>query len=152
MVRMPFAPILAALSLAACATGVGPIELAQLRADVVATETAFAQTMARRDPAAFASFIADDAVFFSGSTALRGKAAVVDAWQRWYSTPQAPFSWAPETVEVLASGSLALSSGPVHDPQGKRIGRFSSIWRREADGGWRIVFDKGENACDAHAP
>ncbi len=140
------------LSLAACANGLGDAELARLRAEVVATETAFAQTMARRDHAAFATFIADDAVFFGGSTTLRGRTAVAEAWRRWYSTPQAPFSWAPETVEVLESGSLALSSGPVFDPQGKRIGSFSSIWRREAPGVWRIVFDKGESSCDAAAP
>jgi len=50
-------------------------------------------------------------------------------------------------VEVLDSGTLALSTGPVHDPGGKRIGTFSSIWRREADGSWRIVFDKGCPVC-----
>ena len=31
----------------------------------------------------------------------------------------APFSWQPETVEVLASGTLAISSGPVKDTNGK---------------------------------
>ena len=33
-------------------------------------------------------------------------------------------------------------TGPVFDPHGRCIGRFTSIWRREA-AGWRIVFDKG---------
>jgi hypothetical protein len=44
---------------------------------------------------------------------------------------------------VLASGELAWSRGPVYDPTGKQIGTFNSIWRREPDGRWRIVFDKG---------
>ena len=51
-------------------------------------------------------------------------------------------------IEVLASGTLALSSGAVRDPAGKRIGTFNSIWRRESDGRWRVVFDKGCPACD----
>ena len=37
-------------------------------------------------------------------------------------------------------------SGPwrrVRDPDGKVIGRFNSIWRQEAPGRWRVVFDKG---------
>jgi ketosteroid isomerase-like protein len=55
----------------------------------------------------------------------------------------APFSWRPETVEVLESGTLALSSGPVFDAAGQPIGAFNSIWRLEADGRWRVVFDKG---------
>jgi hypothetical protein len=37
--------------------------------------------------------------------------------------------------------------GPVFDPAGKCIGRFNSIWRQEAPGVWKIVFDKGQ-ACD----
>ena len=46
-------------------------------------------------------------------------------------------------VEVLDSGTLALSTGPVLDPDGRRVGTFSSVWRREADGAWLVVFDKG---------
>jgi ketosteroid isomerase-like protein len=51
-------------------------------------------------------------------------------------------------VEVLASGQLALSTGPVRDSKGKVIGTFTSIWRLEAPGKWRIVFDKGSPVCD----
>ena len=41
------------------------------------TERAFAATMAARDQAAFASFIAEDAVFLNGGRGeLRGKAAI----------------------------------------------------------------------------
>ncbi|MFO1456229.1 MAG: molybdopterin cofactor-binding domain-containing protein [Steroidobacteraceae bacterium] len=47
-----------------------------------------------------------------------------------------------------ASGTLAATSGPVRNPAGQVIGRFHSIWRREADGHWRIVFDRGESPCD----
>ncbi len=60
----------------------------------------------------------------------------------------APFSWQPEVVEVLASGTLALSSGPVWDPTAKRIGTFNSVWRREPGGQWRVVFDKGCPVCE----
>jgi ketosteroid isomerase-like protein len=49
---------------------------------------------------------------------------------------------------VLGSGSLALTSGPVHDPEGKLIGTFTTIWRHEADGRWRVVFDKGCPVCE----
>jgi hypothetical protein len=65
----------------------------------------------------------------------------------------APFAWEPETVEVLAAGDRALSTGPVRNPAGKPIATFPSIWRRESPGVWRIVFDKGNEVCDcAKAP
>jgi len=111
-------------------------------------ERAFAKTMADRDHAAFVSFLADDTVFVSDPAALRGKPAVAAGWKRFYDGAQAPFSWDPERVEVLDSGALAFSSGPVRDPQGKRVGTFNSVWRREPGGAWKIVFDKGCPACD----
>lgn len=115
---------------------------------VLATERAFARTMADRNRAQFATFISEEAVFFGGARPLRGKDAVVQAWARHFVAPVAPFSWEPDEVEVLASGTLALSSGPVRDPAGKLIARFTSIWRYEAPGIWRIVFDRGETVCD----
>jgi hypothetical protein len=59
----------------------------------------------------------------------------------------------PQRVEVLDSGTLALSSGPVRDPQGKRIGTFNSVWRREPRGAWKVVFDNGERGpASVHLP
>ncbi|HNN95469.1 MAG TPA: class A beta-lactamase-related serine hydrolase [Pseudomonadota bacterium] len=121
----------------------------QLKAEVMAVERAFAATMARRDLAGFTSFLSEEAIFFSGpgKPVLRGRAAIAEAWARFYQGPTAPFSWEPERVEVIDSGSLALSSGPVRDPQGKQIATFNSIWRRDRDGRFRILFDKGEAVC-----
>jgi len=139
--------IAAVLAFAPVAAGAQGIE--ELAQQVRAAETAFARTMADRDHAAFASFLADEAVFFGRSGALRGKAAVAAGWKPLFEGREVPFSWAPEAVEVLDSGTLALSSGPVLDPKGERVGTFNSVWRREADGRWRIVFDKGCPPCTA---
>lgn len=132
--------------LAGCALAPSAPAVADARQQVVAAERAFAKSMADRDLDAFASFVAEDAVFFSGPKPLRGRQQVVAWWKRYYTSPAAPFSWEPEEVEVLESGALALSSGPVRDPQGKVIARFTSIWRLEAPGNWRIVFDKGSKS------
>jgi ketosteroid isomerase-like protein len=115
---------------------------------VRAAEAAFAKSMADRNITAFAALIADDAVFFGGQGIARGKAAVLADWKRFFDGAAAPFSWAPSDVEVLASGTLGYSSGPVHDPQGRRIGTFNSVWQRQHDGSWKIVFDKGCPPCD----
>jgi len=103
--------------------------------------------MATRDHKAFSSFLSQEAVFFSGDKPLRGAQQVADGWKRYYEGPDAPFSWEPEEVEVLDSGTVALSSGPVRDPKGALIATFTSVWRLEDGGKWRIIFDKGNRAC-----
>src|SRR4051812_21309361 len=117
---------------------------------VADAERAFAATMAKRDAAGFASYISAEAIFL-GSTdtpgVLRGRQAIVDVWKAYFTGPTAPFSWEPDIVEVLESGTLGLTSGPVLDPKGERIGRFNSIWRLEPDGRWRVVFDRGNPVC-----
>lgn len=116
----------------------------ELQRQVAAAERAFAATMQARDHAAFSSYLADEAIFMSGTTTLRGRDAVAEAWHKYFVGPRAPFSWAPEQIEVVQSGTLAYSGGPVYDAAGRRIGRFNSIWRLEAPGRWKVVFDRGE--------
>ena len=122
-------------------------DMAQLRQQVADTERAFAKTMTDRDHSAFAAFLSDEAVFLSGVTRLRGKKQIANGWKRYYEEPAAPFSWEPQHVVVLDSGTLALSTGPVREPGGKLIGTFTSIWRLDASGNWRIIFDKGNEVC-----
>jgi ketosteroid isomerase-like protein len=141
-------PAVLGIALLGCAATPALPPPADARLEVMARERAFAKTMADRDHAAFAGFIAEEAVFFSASTALRGRPQIVDGWARFYAGPNAPFSWQPDDVEVLASGAIALSSGPVRDANGKLIARFNSVWRRSAAGSWEIIFDKGSEVCD----
>jgi ketosteroid isomerase-like protein len=123
----------------------------RLTEEVRRAETAFAKTMADRDHTAFRSFLAAEAIFVSRDRVLRGAGEVAAGWKRFYEAKEAPFSWEPEEIQVLDSGTLALSSGPVRDARGKRIGTFNSIWRRESDGTWKIVIDHGCPPCDCGA-
>lgn len=120
--------------------------------ELTSAETAFAKTMADRDFVAFKSFIADDAVFLNGGKPLRGKTAIADYWARLYQEPVAPFSWRPEFVEVLATGRLGQTVGPVLDKNGAVVARFYSTWRREPSGAWRIVLDNGYDVCKCPKP
>lgn len=124
------------------------VDMTTLTKQVGDAERGFAKTMADRNFAAFQSFLSDEAVFFVGPNPLRGKAVVAENWKKFYEKPDAPFSWAPEIVQVVDSGTLALTTGPVKDPSGKHFANFQSIWRQESPGVWKIVFDKGERICD----
>ena len=148
---MKMAATLAAAACALALAATAPAATnAELKEKVRATEAAFAKSMADRDHAAFTSHLADETVFF-GRSVLRGKAAVAAAWKPFFDGPKAPFSWAPAEVEVLDSGTLAMTSGPVFDPAGKRTGTFNSVWRLEPGGEWKIVLDKGCPPCDCGA-
>jgi ketosteroid isomerase-like protein len=125
--------------------------LATLADQVRATEIAFAKTLADRDVKQFRQMIAPDVIWLADKP-LRGPDEVLTRWQKFFDAAQPPFSWSPELVEVQQGGKLALSTGPVLNAAGKRVGTYTSIWRRERAGVWRIIFDRGCPACDCASP
>ena len=128
------------------------VHLESLAAEVDAAERAFARALAEHRLDTFASLVAEDAVFRGNALAI-GRAAVVAAWKPLFDQVDAPFSWSPDTVTVAASGTLAVSTGPVLDAHGALIGRFSTIWRRGSDGHWQAIADQGAPLldCEPHA-
>ena len=54
---------------------------------------------------------------------------------------QAPFSWGPDRVAVNAAGTIGETAGPVYDADGHHIGNFNSVWVKQADGTWKVLFD-----------
>jgi ketosteroid isomerase-like protein len=57
--------------------------------------------------------------------------------------------WQPERVAVSRSGDLGFTSGPYRlttdaKPTEPFHGEFFSVWRRGADGRWRLLVDHGE--------
>ncbi len=133
---------------AAIAAGRARVSHDDLRRQVMEHERAFAATMAARDFEGFGRYLSREAVFMAGADAQRGKEAVLAAWRPYYDGSQPLFSWEPEQVEVVESGTLAYSTGPIRDAAGHRIGSFNSVWRLEAPGRWRVVFDRG---CDCRS-
>ncbi len=115
-----------------------------LELEVRAAECAFAGSMAVRDFKAFSALVDEEAIFISGNEQqAKGKAAVLERWQPLFDAADAPFSWWPETVAVLGSGTLALSAGPVVNPQGEVVNWYQSIWRKNVMGTWQVIFDRG---------
>lgn len=123
----------------------GPSPKQELRA----AEIAFARTVAVRDRAAFLALVAEDAVFLSPAP-LVGQAAIEKAWAPFFVADGPVLEWKPEIVELQPGGTLGITQGPYQltirgedgTPQ-VRKGTFTSIWRREEGGGWRIIFDSG---------
>lgn len=117
--------------------------------EVRQAEIAFAKAFADRDPVKFFGFVAEDAHFLSSGRTLSGKEEVKSVWSGYLKDKRAPFSWSPERVVVNARGDLGLSTGPVLDASGRHVGDYSSIWQRQSDGGWKVIFDgPGAEVCE----
>jgi ketosteroid isomerase-like protein len=131
-------------------------KLQALVLEVSDVEREFAATMARRDLKAFGEFVSQDAVFRDGKDLLLGREAVLASWKEYFQQGPAPFSWEPDRVTVDRTGSEALSSGPVRNPDGRIIGRFTTIWRKETanDGSarWRAIVDQGVPLLECASP
>ncbi|HSN68951.1 MAG TPA: DUF4440 domain-containing protein [Thermoanaerobaculia bacterium] len=139
---MRYALVIAALLATPVLCSAGELTDDELRESLRAAEAGFAKAFAADDLDAFAAFIDDDALFL-GRAPLRGKAAVVAQWSTFFGTEKRPFSWEPKKFELNPSRTMGMTNGPVYDPDGNHAGTFSSVWRRQPDGTWKIIFDGG---------
>ena len=113
--------------------------------------------MQRHDAKAFTAFLDEDTVFDANTDKpVRGSEAILQHWAAILAGKQVRLDWYPQHVVTGADGTLAISSGPyLFDNVGAKpasryaIGRFSTTWRRAADGSWRVAFDGGDSARPA---
>lgn len=122
---------------------VAPLALADDFDDMVAAERAFAaDASARGTRAAFLAALADDGLVFAPGPG--------SGQRTWEARPDNKnrLEWAPELAEISASGDLGYTSGPwrftadgAEKPSG--FGHFFTIWRKGADGKWKVLIDHG---------
>ncbi len=118
--------------------------------EVRCREIGFSKAAERRDLDAFVAFIDDDARFAGSTGVRRGPVEIAAAWNVFFEGDGPSIRWRPRFVEVLQDGKLALTRGPYRmldkDAEGNRVelwGTFNSVWRKQPDGSWRVVFDAG---------
>jgi ketosteroid isomerase-like protein len=123
-----------------------------LAREVACAETAFSRAAEAKDGTAFLSYVDPDARFVAGRIS-RGREEVGEAWSTLLSPDGPSIRWRPAVVEVTADGSMALSRGPYRtrfvNDEGAEVeswGHFNSIWRRNSNGRWQVVFDVGGDA------
>jgi ketosteroid isomerase-like protein len=92
------------------------------------------------------AFIAHFAV---DALVLRPFATPAPAWYREHPDGPGKLVWTPQYLAVSAADDLGLSSGPWRyeaERDGKPVvahGHFFSIWQRDAQGRWQVLFDHG---------
>ena len=125
--------------------------LTDAECQVWARELSFAQSVADHDTAAFAEHLHPQAAFNSGAPQpLRGREAVAAAWADIVAGKGLKLSWYPNRVTIGGPDDVAWSSGPALfedlTPGAKErfsVGTFHSVWHRDANGVWRVLFDNG---------
>ena len=130
---------------------------ADLVEDVRCREIGFSKSVETHDAALFASFVDSDARFVS-DVVTHGPEAIAEAWSVFFTKDGPTIKWRPQFVEVLETGTLALTRGPYRmvttDDQGNTAehwGTFNSVWRLLPNGEWKVVFDAGSPASEAPA-
>ena len=141
--------LLTALGLIFSVAAVGAQDRTDLEASLLSAEKSFAAAAEAKDQEAFASFVAEDAVFAGGNQILRGRSAIVQGWAPFFAPTGPAITWSPEMGTVLDDGSLGITRGPyqveVSTAEGRSTaskGTFFSVWRRQGDQ-WKIVLDTG---------
>jgi ketosteroid isomerase-like protein len=95
---------------------------------------------------AFIEWFAPDAVDFQSGTPA---SAQIELRKRPQSArdPKVIFWWEPRYGDIAASGELGYLTGPVRmghtDKSDVRHGNYASIWKRQADGTFKVVIDIG---------
>lgn len=102
---------------------------------------------AAKDAAKFASVYADDAtIMFANEPAFKGIDAIKNVMTPSMQDPNYALSFKMDRIEV--SGILAYVQGTLsHTTTGRDgkpfvdTGKFLTIWKKQADGSWKIVAD-----------
>jgi ketosteroid isomerase-like protein len=93
----------------------------------------------------YLSFLADNAALLTGDRpVLIGKSAIREYAQTLFAGPGGSMVWTPLKAEVASSGDLGYTWGTYQSKgaagkSGERSGKYSSIWKRQAGGGWLVV-------------
>lgn len=130
------------------------------RAAIRKTDIAFSKATVDRRLDGFRDFIAEDvAAIRPNQPVVRGKKAFVESWAHNLEDPSHTLAWQPLLVEVSKSEDLGYSIGSYElkksDASGTQVigtGKYMTIWRKQKDGSWKVVFDSGVQDQQAQAP
>lgn len=113
-------------------------------------EAEFAADVAQHGHASFVTHFAEDGV----EVVDGGGFDSLDAIRKQPPWPEGTtLSWAPIKAEMAASGDLGYTYGNYvfagKNKEGKLVtshGKYTSIWRKQKDGQWKVVVDMGNTS------
>jgi uncharacterized protein (TIGR02246 family) len=133
------------------------------QADVQAvkdTEAAWLKDTALKDPAQFASYYAEDALVLSPNMPLiAGKNKIQAGLTTLMADPNFALTFHSTRVEASKGGDMVYTIGAysrtVSDPKSKQPvtdkGNYLTVWKKQADGNWKVVTDMDNSELPAGA-
>jgi len=136
------------LLLSGCSQPTPPDTRAADEAAVRDTDAQWAKTAGANDLEGTVAYYTDDASLLAPNAPIaNGKQAIHAAWAGLLG-PGTSISWQATKVEVARSSDLAYIMGTyqltMKDPQGNPAndkGKFVEVWKKQADGKWKVVAD-----------
>ena len=116
-------------------------------------EGEFMKAAAERGSAGYMSYYADDAVEVpNGAAIITGKVNIAKT-MGFLDDKNNHLSWTPVGADVSASGELGYTYGTYEFRSvGKdgnpavEHGKYTSIWKKQKDGSWKVVLDMGNSS------
>ena len=145
----PSAVAVATILLAACTAGQQPPPPADPSV-LMAADRQFAADVAKSGSGAWVSWVADDgAQIVSGAGEVTGHDAIREL-MAGLDDPSSTLTWEPLRADIAASGDLGWTTGTyvseataADGTKRRGEGRYVTIWRKQADGSWKVVMDLG---------
>ena len=144
---MSLAMVLACTLAAAAFVGQG--DSVQLVAEVKAADAAWAEAAKSKSIERMLEFYDDEAVFIAqDGRVISGREGLRAQWTAFFGAPGIKLTWQAQVVRGSQSQDLAFSYGSWEIEQGqsgqktKQNGTYVFVWRRQADGKWKVLVDK----------
>ena len=137
------------MAAAACAPAEPPDTRAQDAEAVRKADTAFSGAAATKNVDAIVSYYTDDAIILPPNAAMgTGRDAIRKEFESMMALPGFGIAWQPTKVEVARSGDVGYSIGTydmtmsgVDGRPMKDRGKYVTIWKKQADGSWKVALD-----------
>jgi ketosteroid isomerase-like protein len=134
--------------LTACACG--GIESTDYEQQIMAADSAFSAATAEAGVDGWVSYFAENGIQFRNGGIVSGHTSIRDLMAPAFADSTYSLTWDPVLAEVSKSGDLGYTVGQYESrrlgPDGEPIvvaGSYVTIWRREADGAWKVALDIG---------
>ena len=116
-------------------------------------EAEFMKAAAERGAEGYMSYYAADAVELpNGANILQGKDTIAKT-MGFLDQKDNHLTWTPVYADIAASGDLGYTYGTYvftsKDKDGNPVekhGKYTSIWKKQKDGSWKVVLDMGNSS------